>query len=111
MPPTKTKPKPTKGAKKAKAAPEPIRTPVSEGPIQPTLGGKIAELIAMRGLSISRAATMCHMTRQQLWRIIQGDVPNPGILTIQVIVIGIGCRMKDLFTDGDLVAGGIREVE
>jgi len=73
----------------------------------PTLGGKILELIEARGLTIAAAAEKVGMnTRQQLWRICHGDIGNPGILTVQQIVRGLGGQMEDLFEDGDLVAGG-----
>lgn len=109
-----TKSKPKKGPGKAprlyKEAPEPTMTPESEGPLTPCLGAKLMELLELRGLPVARAAEMAGMTRQQLWRILQGDVPNPGILTVQNIVRSLGGRMKDLFDDGDLVAGGMREI-
>ena len=73
----------------------------------PTLGGKILELIEARGLTIAAATEQVGMnTRQQLWRICNGDIGNPGILTVQQIVRGLGGQMEDLFDDGDLVAGG-----
>jgi transcriptional regulator with XRE-family HTH domain len=73
----------------------------------PTLGGKIRELIEARGLTIAAAAERVGMnTRQQLWRICHGDIENPGILTVQQIVRGLGGQMEDLFDDGDLVAKG-----
>jgi transcriptional regulator with XRE-family HTH domain len=72
----------------------------------PTLGGKILELIEARGLTIAAAAKVVGMhSRQQLWRICHGDIGNPGILTVQQIVRGLGGQMEDLFEDGDLVAG------
>jgi transcriptional regulator with XRE-family HTH domain len=73
----------------------------------PTLGGKILELIEAQGLTIAAAAKKVRMTRQQLWRIIRGDVPNPGFLTVQRIVRKLGGQMKDFFkdffADGDTV--------
>jgi transcriptional regulator with XRE-family HTH domain len=73
----------------------------------PTLGGKILELIEAQGLTIAAAAEKVGMnSRQQLWRICHGDIGNPGILTVQQIVRGLGGQMEDLFEDGDLVAGG-----
>ena len=81
------------------------------GPMPPTLGGKLRELLTRRNLSITGAAAMAGMPKQQLFRIIQGDVPNPGILTVQRVVIALGGRMRDLFADGDLVPGGLRNME
>jgi predicted RNase H-like HicB family nuclease/transcriptional regulator with XRE-family HTH domain len=72
----------------------------------PTLGGQLWRMIRYHRLTVAEAARMAGMTRQQLWRILNGDVPNPGILTVQQIVRSIGGRMKDLFADGDLAAGG-----
>jgi hypothetical protein len=88
-------------------APAPVELPT--GPMTPTLGGKLVELIEERGVTYARAAEMCGMTRQQLWRLLQGDVPNPGIFTIQQVVLGLGGRMRDLWSDGPLEKGGIRE--
>ena len=67
--------------------------------VQGTLGCKLMELIKNRNLTVARAAEMLNMSKQQLFRLIQGDVPNPGIFTLQDIVVGLGYRMTDLFDD------------
>jgi hypothetical protein len=100
---TKNVPTPTPKAKsKAKNVPPPPREP--EGP---TIGGKIQELINARGLTIYAAAVELGMSRQQLWRIIRGSfvpggVKDPGYISVQKIVRGLGFRMVDVCTDGDL---------
>jgi hypothetical protein len=96
---TKTKNVP---APKAKNVSPPL--PAPEGP---TIGGKIQELIDARGLSVYAAADMLGMSRQQLWRIIKGSyvkggVKDPGLISVQKIIRGLGGRMKDIFADGDL---------
>lgn len=103
---------PRKAEKPPKAAPKPPEKLVQQefplGPVPPTLGGKLMEMIENRGLTVSRAAEMADMPRQQLWRILQGDVPNPGVLTVQNVVRALGYRMRELFADGELVRGGLR---
>jgi transcriptional regulator with XRE-family HTH domain len=70
-----------------------------------TVGEKLLELIQSRRVSISRAAEMVGMSRQLLWRMTRDDVPNPGILTVQKIVLALGGRMRDFFEDGPLEKG------
>ena len=87
------------GQERASAAPG--------SPQGPTIGGKIQELIDARGLSVYAAADMLGMSRQQLWRIIKGSyvkggVKDPGLISVQKIVRGLGGRMKDICADGDL---------
>jgi hypothetical protein len=73
----------------------------------PTIGGKIRQMMERRNLKLGEAATMIQMSKQQLFRIInvteKDGVPNPGILTVQKIVLGLGFKLKDLESDGPLV--------
>jgi transcriptional regulator with XRE-family HTH domain len=68
-----------------------------------TIGSKLLDLINQRQLSIAKAAAMIGMSRQLLWRMCHDDVPNPGILTVQKIVLALGGRMRDLWDEGPLV--------
>jgi hypothetical protein len=83
------------------SAPVPYLMPAAD--VYPTVGRKIAELVESRGMSIARAAMTIPMNRQFLFRIIKGEVKNPGILTVQEIITGLGGRMQDLWNDGDLL--------
>jgi transcriptional regulator with XRE-family HTH domain len=56
-------------------------------------------LLARRGYTVADAADAAGMFRQQLWRIIAGKVPNPGILTVERIVEAVGASMHDLYPD------------
>jgi DNA-binding phage protein len=74
-----------------------------------TLGDRLQKMLETRNLSLARAAAMSGMTRQQLWRILEGKSPsNPGILTIQTLVRSLGFRMKDLFSDGVFPGAPVR---
>jgi hypothetical protein len=57
-------------------------------------------LIEAKGLTTAAAARIVGMGhRAQLTKILNGDVRNPGFLTVQRIVRKLGGRMKDFATD------------
>lgn len=58
-------------------------------------------MLADRGCSISEAAELAGMTRQQVWRIVSGANPNPEYLTLVRIVEAVGGTMGELFADED----------
>jgi transcriptional regulator with XRE-family HTH domain len=61
------------------------------------LPSRLQRLLDERGLSISEAARMADMKKQQAWRIVTGDNDNPGIKTLMRLVEGAGGTMAELF--------------
>jgi DNA-binding phage protein len=50
-------------------------------------------------LSVNSVAEMAGMERMQVYRIVQGKTPNPGILTVERIVEAAGGTMRELYDD------------
>jgi transcriptional regulator with XRE-family HTH domain len=66
-----------------------------------TLSDRLKHMFDERGVSISEAARLAHMEKQQVHRIVSGRNANPGIATVRRIVEGIGGTMAELFADED----------
>lgn len=65
------------------------------------LSRRLQCLLDARGLTISEAARMAGMEKQQAWRIVTGDNSNPSIKTLLKLVEGVGGTMAELFGDAD----------
>jgi transcriptional regulator with XRE-family HTH domain len=63
------------------------------------LSRRLQRLLDERGLSVSEAARMIGMEKQQCWLIVTGRNKNPGYLTLLKIVEGVGGTMKELFCE------------
>lgn len=74
--------------------------PYSDPPMTHDLPDRLGRLLASRHLSIAEAARRAGMEKQQAWRIVTGDNPNPGIRTLARLVEGVGGSMAELFGDG-----------
>lgn len=66
-----------------------------------TLADRLRRLLDARGFSITEAAKLAGMEKQQVHRIVAGKVKNPGVLTVQRLVEAIGCTLGELFADED----------
>ncbi len=64
-----------------------------------TLGERLIRLIRKRGLTQTRVSEASGVSRQQVNRIVKGSLPNPGILTVEKIVEGIGSTMREFYED------------
>jgi transcriptional regulator with XRE-family HTH domain len=64
-----------------------------------TLSDRLRRMLDDRGCSISEAARMAGMGRQQVWRIVSGTNPNPEYLTLLRLVEAVGGTMAELFAD------------
>ncbi|HEY2159267.1 MAG TPA: helix-turn-helix transcriptional regulator [Isosphaeraceae bacterium] len=64
-----------------------------------TIGERLEALIEQQGTSIADVARATEMERQTVWRIVTGQTPNPGILTIKKIVEAAGGTIFDLFPE------------
>jgi transcriptional regulator with XRE-family HTH domain len=64
-----------------------------------TLSDRLRRMLDDRGCSISEAARMAGMEKQQTWRIVTGKNTNPGYLTVCRIVDAVGGTMKELHED------------
>lgn len=64
-------------------------------PLQP-LGPRLRALIAARGLSVSEAARRAGMPQPNLARLLAGDRPNPGVLTVGRVLAAIAATWADL---------------
>jgi transcriptional regulator with XRE-family HTH domain len=60
---------------------------------------RIRRMLDERGLTVAEVARDASMAKQQLWVILSGKNPNPGILTITRIVEAAGGTMAELFGD------------
>jgi DNA-binding phage protein len=77
-----------------------IRVDMDSGKrIGPTLAQRLQRTLEARGCNISEAARLAGMERQQVWRIVTGETPNPGVLTVERLVAAIGSTMGELFAD------------
>jgi transcriptional regulator with XRE-family HTH domain len=66
-----------------------------------TLSDRLRRMLDDRGCTISEAARMAGMGRQQVWRIVSGANPNPEYLTLTRLVEAVGGTMAELFADED----------
>jgi transcriptional regulator with XRE-family HTH domain len=64
-----------------------------------TLSDRLRRMLDDRGCSISEAARLARLEKQQTWRIVTGRNANPGIQTIQRLVEAVGGTMAELFAD------------
>jgi transcriptional regulator with XRE-family HTH domain len=64
-----------------------------------TLSDRLRRLLDDRGCSISEAAKLATMEKQQVWRIVTGRNANPGVQTVQRLVEAVGGTMAELFAD------------
>jgi transcriptional regulator with XRE-family HTH domain len=64
-----------------------------------TLSDRLRRMLDDRGCTISEAARMARMEKQQVWRIVTGKNTNPGVETLQRIVEAVGGTMAELFAD------------
>lgn len=67
----------------------------------PDLARRLQKALDERGLSVSEAARMAAMQKQSCWLIVTGKNKNPGILTIQKLLDGIGATMSELYAPED----------
>jgi len=54
-------------------------------------------LMKRKGVPPSEVCRRISLNRQALWKILQGNTKNPGLLTIEQIVAAIGCTMTDYY--------------
>lgn len=66
-----------------------------------TVAQRLQRVLDDRGCTLSEAAQAAGMPRQQVWKILSGTVPNPGILTVEKIVRAAGGTMLEFFEDRD----------
>lgn len=64
-----------------------------------SLSDRLKRMLADRNCSISRAAALAAMEKQQAYRIVTGRNANPGILTVARLVEAVGGTMAELFAD------------
>ena len=64
-----------------------------------TLAQRLQRMLAERGCSISEAARLAGMEKQQTWRIVTGSNDNPNVKTVERIVTAVGGTMAELFSD------------
>lgn len=64
-----------------------------------TLAERLQRTLDARGCSIAEAARLAGMERQQVWRIVRGETPNPGILTVERLVSAIGSTMAEFYEE------------
>jgi transcriptional regulator with XRE-family HTH domain len=64
-----------------------------------TVAARLQRLLAKYDLSVNSVAEMAGMERMQVYRIVQGKTPNPGILTVERIVEAAGGTMRELYDD------------
>jgi transcriptional regulator with XRE-family HTH domain len=64
-----------------------------------TVAERLQRLLAKYDVSVNSVAEMAGMERMQVYRIVQGKTPNPGILTVIRIVEAAGGTMRELFED------------
>lgn len=66
-----------------------------------TLSDRLRRMLADRGFTISEAAKLAGMEKQQVHRIVSGKNPNPGIETLRKITDAMGGTLGELFADED----------
>lgn len=64
-----------------------------------TVSDRLRRMLDDRGCSISEAARLAGLEKQQTWRIVTGRNANPGILTVTRLVEAVGGTMAELFAD------------
>jgi transcriptional regulator with XRE-family HTH domain len=64
-----------------------------------TLSDRLRRMLDNRGVSISEAARLAGLEKQQAWRIVTGQNANPGVLTVTRLVEAVGGTMAELFAD------------
>jgi transcriptional regulator with XRE-family HTH domain len=64
-----------------------------------TLSDRLRRLLDDRGVSISEAARLAGLEKQQTWRIVTGRNANPGVRTVTRLVEAVGGTMAELFAD------------
>jgi transcriptional regulator with XRE-family HTH domain len=63
------------------------------------LSDRLRRMLADHGYSISKAARLAGLEKQQTYRIVTGRNANPGILTVARLVEAVGGTMAELFAD------------
>lgn len=64
-----------------------------------TIGERLQTLIESQGLTIADVARAADLDRQAVWRIVRGEVANPGILTVEKIAEAVGGTIADLYPE------------
>jgi transcriptional regulator with XRE-family HTH domain len=65
------------------------------------VSGRLRALLKKKGFTIAAAAECAGMTKQQVWKIVTGKIPNPGYCTVYQIVEAVGGTMKELHEDDE----------
>jgi DNA-binding phage protein len=65
------------------------------------LAERLQALLARHAVTPNAVAERAGMERMQVYRIVNGTTPNPGILTVRRIVEAAGGRMEELFAGAD----------
>jgi transcriptional regulator with XRE-family HTH domain len=66
-----------------------------------TIAERLQRLLAAKGLSAAAVAENAGMERQQVWRIVKGLTPNPGVATLRRIVEAADATLGEFFADED----------